>query len=110
MKIARLFLLVVAVAASSATATADETFPGACEREAVALTKATDLLDGKGPAASSVGVLAAGRFIYRCETSDALVRVVYPRLGEPVDCTFRTAEMACPTGWLHRPLEVETFG
>ncbi len=54
------------------------------------------------PVESKLGVtiLESGRFIYRCGKRNGWVAVMYPKMGEKVDCNYRDDKNQCPIGWV----------
>jgi hypothetical protein len=53
--------------------------------------------------------LQIGHFVYRCEGSDGWLGVMFPAVGEAVDCSARSTERACPTGWVRDKMKTLIF-
>jgi len=101
----------LAVAGAAPSSADDEgRWPAACEREAVRLIDATPLFRSAADDGPSFETLGSGRFVYLCEVRRGFVRVVFPRVGERVDCTARAEADACPSGWARKPIRTEILG
>lgn len=82
----------------------------ACAAEAVLLGEPTTVF--LAPLAESVTVteLSAGAPVYPCGESAGYRAVMFPRPGEPADCSLRPADRLCPTGWIELGVGLETAG
>ena len=81
-----------------------------CEAEAGPLAAAVDVHAAPAADSALLAQLAAGRFVYRCEQRGEWLGVMFPREGEPVDCSHRPAGRACPLGWVRKPVRIEILG
>ncbi len=71
-----------------------------CGLEAELLVKPA--LSFEKPVESQLGVtmLESGRFIYRCGERNGWVAVMYPNMGEKIDCNYRDDKNQCLIGWV----------
>lgn len=81
-----------------------------CETEARQLSESAVLYNAPDPDAVPVATLAAGRFVYRCEERNGWLGVMYPAVGEKVDCAERQPDRACALGWVSKDTQMEIFG
>ncbi len=81
----------------------------ACTREAEQLIKSVIIYEQPIESKSTAIVLESGRFIYRCEKQDDWVAIIYPEVGEKVDCNYRKIEQQCSLGWIKEELTTLTF-
>lgn len=88
----------------------DGSFPSSCEREAVRLIDAAPLFLSATVAGAPFRTLPSGHFVYLCEVKGDFVHIVFPRIGERVDCTVRAETDVCPTGWARKSIRTEIFG
>jgi hypothetical protein len=51
-----------------------------------------------------------GRFVYRCERQGDWLAIMFPGLGETVDCSQRPPTRGCPTGWVQGDVTTAIFG
>ncbi|HEX6995704.1 MAG TPA: hypothetical protein VF339_16350 [Gammaproteobacteria bacterium] len=104
----------LAVGCTSETSTSlgqeTERSDSACSAEAEQLLEPVMVFDAPAEDARPVTELAAGRFVYRCERTDAWTRIIYPAEGEAVDCSYRPPDRRCETGWVRGTLETAFFG
>jgi hypothetical protein len=113
---APVWLLAAAALAFAAAGCAGRT-PGAaavdragCAREAVRLLVPISLLAAPETGASVVALLPAGAYVYPCQDQGEFAGVMHPRPGERVDCSARSEDSVCPTGWARRPLQIDLLG
>ena len=79
-----------------------------CDTEARQLTESAALYSA--PETAPVAILAAGRFVYRCEERGDWLAVMYPATGEKVDCAERRTQRACELGWIRKDTHMAIFG
>jgi hypothetical protein len=81
-----------------------------CDTEARQLSEAADVYPAPKPSLAPVAKLDQGRFVYRCEQRGEWLGVMFPSVGEKVDCTERRPERMCSLGWIRRETKMEIFG
>lgn len=81
-----------------------------CDTEARQLSEAADVYPAPKPSLAPVVKLDQGRFVYRCEQRGEWLGVMFPAVGEKVDCAERQPERACSIGWIRRETKMEIFG
>lgn len=81
-----------------------------CETEARQLSEAADVYPAPKPGLAPIAKLDQGHFVYRCEQRGEWLGVMFPAVGEKVDCAERQPERACSLGWIHREAKMEIFG
>lgn len=81
-----------------------------CETEARQLSEAATVYPAPKPGLAPVAKLDEGRFVYRCEQRGEWLGVMFPAVGEKVDCAERQSERACSLGWIRRETKMEIFG
>jgi hypothetical protein len=81
-----------------------------CEAEARQLTESAALYSATDTGAAPAATLASGRFVYRCEERGDWLGVMYPAIGEKVDCATRRTDRACALGWIRRDTHMAIFG
>ncbi len=80
-----------------------------CEKEAVQLINPVKSFVRPADNTSNFVALDAGRFVYLCHKHDEWVAVMYPRVGEAIDCNFRSAKQKCSIGWVKNDLMTRSF-
>ncbi|MDD5322944.1 MAG: hypothetical protein PHD43_20505 [Methylococcales bacterium] len=74
------------------------------------MSEAADVYPAPKPSLAPVVKLDQGRFVYRCEQRGEWLGVMFPAVGEKVDCAERQPERACSIGWIRRETKMEIFG
>jgi hypothetical protein len=116
----RMGLLLIAMAVGLATGCGRHSAPSAalaappdkesCDTEARQLAVSVRVYTAPDGSASPILALAAGHFVYRCEERGNWLGVMYPAVGEKVDCAERGPEHACALGWIRRGTHMDIFG
>ncbi len=74
------------------------------------MTESAALYSTQDGGEAPVQTLGAGRFVYRCEERGDWLGVMYPAVGEKVDCAERKPERACSLGWIRKDTHMDIMG
>jgi hypothetical protein len=81
-----------------------------CETEARQLSEPVAVYPAPKSGLTPIVKLDKGRFVYRCEQQAEWLGVMFPAVGEKIDCAEREPEKACSLGWIRRETKMEIFG
>ena len=81
-----------------------------CAMEAEMLTEPIEVRETPALDAPIVVTLEVGHSIYRCGEKNGWFEIMYPRVGEYVDCEQRAEIYQCPTGWVAAPFQTKRSG
>lgn len=81
-----------------------------CETEAQQLNEPAAVYPAPKPGLAPVIKLDKGRFVYLCEQRGEWLGIMFPAVGEKVDCAERKPGRACSLGWIRRETKMEIFG
>lgn len=81
-----------------------------CDTEAQQLNEPAVVYPAPKPGLVPIAKLDQGRFVYRCAQQGEWLGVMFPAVGEKVDCAERQPEQACSLGWIRRETKMEIFG
>jgi len=73
---------------------------GSCSLEAEQLVKQVVSFEQPTKPKSVATILVPGRFIYRCEKRGEWTKVMYPEIGEKINCSYRKEVHRCSIGWV----------
>lgn len=106
--------IVAATWIATACVTVDGKLPvidrSACEAEASRLAAPVEVRSAPATHAPTVASLSTGHFVYRCGRTKGWVAVMFPAVGEAVDCRQRGPAQLCATGWVKGEPRLELFG
>lgn len=101
--------LVVTACTSGQSIKQDGQLRSFCAQEAELLINPVNSYEKPIESKLGVTILQSGRFIYRCEKRIGWMAVMYPRIGEKVDCKYRDDKYQCPIGWIKDELTTSNF-
>jgi len=81
-----------------------------CDMEAQQLKEKADVFPAPKSGLVPISKLDQGRFVYRCEQRGKWLGVMFPALGEKVDCAERRIGHSCLFGWIRSETKMEIFG
>ncbi len=81
-----------------------------CALEAQLLLETVDVYSAPNLNSKSQTRLDKGRYVYRCETYNAWIGIMFPAKDEPVDCSYRQPDRLCYLGWIPISAKMDILG
>jgi hypothetical protein len=83
--------------------------PGGCSHESERLVKSIVAYSSRTTLRGRRTLLNEGRYIYRCGQKGSWTEIMYPQVGERVDCSVRRPGFRCHKGWALGELKTEAY-